>query len=213
MKKLFVMFLALALALSVCACGDGAPTEPAQATQQSVEQSVEDTAAPTEAEPAGEVAGTAKFSMFIPAGWLKMEMTDMFAEPDSEGNYPLDEDSFAMIKGGDSDSDGWDAFTKPTVYVYLDSASAADQAEMSLWFYDVTEEIDVTVGETKCVAYHTESEPLVEGGANDVYELVFIPIDEDLCFQINIPVFVSGNEGVHWNDPDVLSMLESLTVK
>ena len=205
MKKKLALVLALCMVLSgcLCACGgseagtEGGDTSAAAAAPGSV---------------SGETVDTGAFTLLVPDGWMKIPQTDIWGETDAEGNSPLDPTAYALCQGGESE---WDAFSKPTLYIYYhDESGAADQAESSLWFYDSSEAIDVTIGGTKCAAYQVESSPLTEGDPNDVYQIVCIPDTDGSCFQINIPYDFNGFDcGLKWDDADVLAILESMKVK
>lgn len=207
MKKKLALLLALCMVLTGCLCACGGSDAPAGNDTEAAASG--DVAAPSVG---GETVDVGSFTVIAPDGWMKIPQTDIWGETDSEGNYPLDPTSYALCKGGESE---WDAFSKPTLYIYYhDENGAADQAESSLWFYDSSEAIDVTIGGTKCAAYQVESSPLTEGDPNDVYQIVCIPVTDGSCFQINIPFAVNGFDGgLKWDDADVLAILESLKVK
>ena len=203
MKKATVflsLLLAIVCVLSACS-GAAAPAGNNAQTADTAQ----------EAAVSGETVDVGDFTVLVPNGWMKFPQTDMWAEKDEDGNAPLRTDAYGMIQNGKNE---WDAFTNPTVYVYYyHETSAKDQGESSLWFYEQSEEIEVTVGGKSCAAWKVVSEALSEDGDDDIYQLIFLPVTETSCFQITVPVSISGKDLITFEDPDVMAIMESLTVK
>ncbi len=204
MKKRIAMLLALCLALAGCltACGGSG---------ESGSQAAGDTAAAADVKTGGETIDVGDFTVLCPEGWLGVVQTDPFGEKDADGNSPARTDAYMLVKGGESE---WDAFTKPGVSItYWAENDAQTQGEGSLWFYDKTQEIEVTVGGVKCPAWEVESEGLTADSPSDFYQLVFIPVTETSCFQVNITKSIDGDEGITFEDAGAMAIMESLKVK
>ncbi len=189
-KRIIVAALAACLTLSFAACGDGT-------TQGGSE----------DANVTGEVVEVGDFTVLLPEGWYGFNQTDVFGEKDADGNYPIRTDAYGMIKDGTSELD---AFSNPCVYIYSFETDAQTQADSSLWFYDETEEIELTVNGTECLAYHVSSDYSDDGTDVYEYDLVFIPMGDSKCIQVQSLTKSSDIEGVGVNDPDVIAIMESI---
>ena len=153
-----------------------------------------------------------EFTVEAPSSWYVVEQTDMFGEKDAEGNYPKRTDAIGFIIGGKSELD---AFSKPTVYVYYyDNISATEEASTSKsWsFGEVTDMDPVTIDGKECVIFEEKQESILSEGEYYVYQYVFCPATDSSCFQITVPVDMTGDGGVTIDDADVQAVIASLKV-
>ena len=188
MKKLCLL-LALCLAFTGCLFGCG--------------KSGEEESGAAQEDAKGEVVDVGEFTVVVPEGWMKYPQTDVFGEADADGNTPLRTDAYGMIKDGKSEID---AFSKPTVYVYYyDEAGAEEQASFNTAFYDENTPIELTVNGQAVIANESKMDDWA-------YQVVFIPITENSCFQVTIPLDIDG-VGTSYEDADVMTIMESLQVK
>ncbi len=214
-KKLLALTAACALVLGLAACGgsDSSQSSAAADTKSESAASESTAAEETAAEDtsvSGEVFDVGEFTVLVPDGWMALPQTDMFGEKDDDGNYPIDPASFGLIKDGTSE---YDAFSKPTIYIYKNSGDAASQAEMNASFYDETSDIDVTINGTKCAAFEAKSSSYSDEDKFYVYNMVFYQVDDDTYFQFNIPIDMIDFKGVSIDDADVQAIMESVAVK
>ncbi len=190
MKKISVLLLGLVMVICLAACGGGG-------------SGTETTAAEGGSAVKGETVDVGAFEVLVPEGWMAFPQSDMFGEKDADGNYPQLTDAYGMIKGGSSE---FDAFTKPTVYVYYYETSAEDQLGSTKIWYDDAEDIKVTVNGTECPGFAADS-------MGYKYQIVFIPVSDAACIQVNIPTDMDGKAGVSADDADVMAIMESIKVK
>lgn len=189
MKKISVLLLGLVMVICLAACGGGSGTETTAAEGGNAVK--------------GETVDVGDFEVLVPEGWWAYPQSDMFGEADKDGNYPLRTDAYGMVKGG---SNEFDAFTKPTIYVYYYEISAEEQCESSKIWYDDAEDIKVTVNGTECPGFEADS-------MGYKYQIVFIPVSDAACIQVNIPTDMDGKAGVSADDADVMAIMESIKVK
>ena len=201
MKKVLTLLLATAFALSLTACSENAPS--------SAGKNKTDETASEESGETSETVDVGKFTIDVPSNYFAAIQTDSFGEKDEKGNYPVRDDAIGLIKGGEQE---WDAFSKPTIYVYYYDETAANEREWSEWLYEETEELDVTVNSVKCEAFQGKLES-EDGKGSYVYDFVFYPIDEEKCIQFTIPVDMIDYAGMDIHDPDVVAIMESVKLK
>ena len=213
MKKIILTTcLACVMAFSLAACGGGSSSG-AAATSGSSSASSSSAASGSgqeQAAVAGEEYDVGDFTIFAPSGWMVVPQRDMLADADENGEYPISPDSIGLIKDGE---DEWDAFSKPTIYVYKYEGDAAEQAETTAMFYDETEDLELTINGKECPAFEAKSAGLSDDDSFYVYDIVFIPVNDEVFFQANIPVDMIDFEGVNLDDADVKAILESLKLK
>lgn len=161
---------------------------------------------PSSASVPGETVDTGLFRILIPEGWMGAPQTDVFGDKDEDGNYPLNPKSFGIIKGGESE---WDAFSKPTIYVYLNEGNAEEDSEWNIVFYEKTEPIDMSVNGKKAVAYEVWTSAPDDDDPGYTYHIVFLQVDDGHYFQFNIPIDMNGEPGVSSSDADVVAVMES----
>ena len=150
------------------------------------------------------------FTIDVSDGWMNIGMSDLFGETDESGNYPLRTDAVGLVKGGTSE---FDAFSKPTVYIYLEDGDISELTpEWEMIAYDDYEEFDCTINGVECLAFNAKQSSLSDEESYYEYQIVYIPSGEKY-FQAIIPVNMIDFEGVTVNDADVNAMLASLTVK
>lgn len=194
MKKVTaIITVLLAISLLLCACGD-AKKEDSKETGAAVQVS-------------GEITDTGVIQTICPSGWLYMPQTDMFAEQDAEGNYPVDPKKMAFIKGGESE---FDAFSKPTVYIYYNEYEFEEgDLELQQIMYEEVENVDYSIGGKKCFAFTAKSLVTSEKDYYG-YFVIFYPIAEGKNVQFTIPTHWGEADGVSVEDADVQAIINNL---
>ena len=142
------------------------------------------------------------FTISVPSGWTVYPQSDIFGEKDENGNYPLDPDSIFLAKGATSE---FDAYGKPNVRITWYSPQTIVMDLKSI-YDDVEDLTGVTINGVECTAY---------AGTSLGYRYDFIHYQtEDTQFECQVLVAVDGEEtGVTWEDPDVKTILESVTAQ
>lgn len=215
-KRITLMVLIMILAFAFVACGDGS-AESVAANTESMEDdktSQEETAEETLEIPLtkGEaVADVGEFTVTVPEGWLGAGEPDV----DEDDNEIVSTNYYHVIKGGESAED---QTTKPTVDIYYTSSKDAKTLhDENLETSENTQEIDITVGGNKCLAFHNIMDFSVEGEDPFVmeYDNVFIPASDGSCFRITLLTYVSkkGEIGIRASDEDIIAIMESLKEK
>ncbi len=208
MKKKTWLIAAFALTLILCltACGKGSGGGSDASSAASSSASTAD--APSA--PKGETVDAGDFTVFVPDGWLGIVQTNPFGAKDAQGNYPVRSDAYAIIKGGESE---WDALSMPTVYIYLTQGDAQENSRWGTSWYDDVKEIDVSINGTQCYAFEVHNNGTEPDNPGYTYHTVFYPLDHEHFFQFNIPVDMEGEPAVSATDPDVVKIMESVTMK
>ena len=150
--------------------------------------------------------------MLIPDGWMLVEQNDTSGDPDEDGNYPISQDYIGIIKGGESE---WDAFSKPTVYIYLEEGDdMASYAESALSWYNEVNELDITIDGKEAIAYETKMEYSSDEDDEEdgcyIYNIVYIKLDDSHFAQVSVPIDMVDFKGVSVTDADVMAIMESI---
>lgn len=188
MKKFLALALVVLMSLTVlCACGGGSVDAPNGGDSNGNKA-------------ADNSKNVGDFTIGVPNGWYYLAQTDMFGETDEDGNYPLKTDAVGLIKDGSSE---FDAFSKPTLYIYLYDAESIDVETSKIWYEDVEDIDGLMINGTLCNAF--------TGSSSDyVYTIIFYPISAEKTFQINVPTDWAGNGGV--TVEEAMPILESLAL-
>ena len=197
MKKNVVLCLLTVGVLALTACGgssDSGKTDASSASSAAAADS-------------GESYDVGEFTTVVPKGWMAVTQYDMMAEEDEEGNYPVDPTAIYVPKGAEEELDIYD-HPSVMINVYKDT-KAADQAENTLWFYDESKEIDVTVNGEKALAYEVVSEWSEE--ETYVYDLIYVQDGSDVL-QFTVQIDLGENMKLNITDDDVVAILNGTSV-
>ena len=115
----------------------------------------------------GEVIDSTAFKAVCPKGWMNIAQTDIWAEKDENGQSPLDPAHLMFCKGAKSE---WDAFSKPSVNIYMLSSSIDDTIDGFGWFYDTVDETTFNINGADVRGVNITDETLGE------YECAFVNV-------------------------------------
>ena len=215
-KKVSLFILVMILAFTLMACDDGSAesvggdTESVKEDKTSKEEAAEETLEipVTKGEA---VADVGDFTVTVPKGWLGAGDPDI----DDDGKEIVSTNYYHVIKGG---KEAADQTKKPTVDVYYTSSKDAKTLyDDNLETAEAPEEIDITVGGKKCLAFHNVMDYSAEGEDPFVmeYDNVFIPASDGSCFRITLLTSTSeqGETGIRASDKDIIAIMESLKEK
>ena len=152
---------------------------------------------------AAETYDVGAFTMAVPAGWTVFPQNDMFGEKDADGNYPVDPETIYVAKGVSDEMTAMISAPGVRIYYYGPDTYVMD----TKGFYDNVKDLeDVTINGVACSAYEGES-------LGYVYQVISYPTDT-AKYEILITTSIEGKDtGITWEDPDVKSILESLTAE
>lgn len=142
------------------------------------------------------------FTVSVPFGWTVYPQEDVFGEQDAEGNYPIDPECILLAKGASSEDE---AYRKPNITIYWYSPDIMVYAAKEM--YDNPEDITgVTINGIECSAFSGTS-------LGYTYQFIHYQTDKEQ-FDFNILIAVDGKEtGITWEDPDIKTIMESVTSK
>lgn len=210
MKKIRLMSMCLVVVLTACmfiGCGaensSSTTTKAAEATTAELE--TYETKEMTSNE---SVVSTDIFQVVKPDGWLGIRQYDTTQYP-VNGIYPVDETKLAITKGGTAESD---VYTKPTVYVYYED-SAVDIEDLVQWYNDYTMLDDITINGVQCKACHAIMDSYTDADEFYVYGVVIYPIAENKTIEFTVTVVNPDGEGIDMDDPDVVAIMNGVTLK
>ncbi len=189
-KKLMSLALACTAAFVMTACGNSGGAAAAAAGGD----------APAASAGAMETYDVGDFTVDVPSGWTAVGVSDMFA--DEEGAVKTD--SILVAKG--TPADEWGARTTANVSInyYQDgSYLAIDPADM----YDDVSTIDgVTINGTACKASQYDS-------MGYVYQEIEYQTGDDI-YVFDILTSIDGkDQGISWDNPEVMAIMESVKAK
>ena len=199
MKKTLAIILCVAMVLSLVfalgACGkkqeDGGTPSGSSSSGKDVK---------------GETIDTTVFKAVCPKGWMNIAQTDVFGEQDEDGNYPLKTDALMFCKGAKSE---WDAFSKPSVNIYMLTSSVDDTIEGFGWWYKTVEETTFNINGADVRGCKITDDNL-SGDAEDAYECAFVNVG-GTDFQI---MFLTKDDdedtGLSMADPEVQAIIASI---
>ena len=144
-----------------------------------------------------------KFTVTVPAGWNAFPQDDTLEPKDAEGNYPIDPERILLAKDA---KDEFEAYSKPCIDISWYSTNAYVLDSRS--FYDNVKDISgVKIKGKECTAY--------SGTTANGYTYQCIHYEgDDAQYDFNIRIAIDGKDtGITWEDPEVKSILESVTVK
>ena len=169
MKKVLALLLVLGMVLGMCACGGGGGGKTKEIK--------------------GETFDTGEFSVLVPEGWLKYDVT-------FQGD--LKTDQLQLYKGAKSEED---FFTTPYISIkYFDEKMPT--LEDMVKYYDESEMLDdVTIGD---VTWEAASATFVD-------KQIILKSESPAEFAVYIAVDVNGNT-ISLDDADVQAIIKSLTV-
>lgn len=156
----------------------------------------------------GEVVDTGKFSALCPEGFLNIPQSDVFGEPDEDGNYPLNEEMVQFSYGAE---DVFDAISKPSVTISLEE-EGTDIDTIIEWsfLYDSLEETTFTVdgkeyrGANAEFSLSDEEDPYT-------YEIVYVEVG-DRIFSVTVTRSIPGQagDGLNVSDPTIQEIIKSI---
>ena len=151
---------------------------------------------------AAETFDVGTFTVAVPNGWTAFPQSDLFADKDADGNYPADPDAIVIAKGA---TDEFSALTAPSVRIYYSSPETTVM-DMKDMYEDVKDIEGVKINGVDCPAYSGDS-------LGYVYQMITYNTDTGR-YDISILVSSDGKDnGIKWDDPDVMTIMESITKK
>ena len=204
MKKIISVILAsIVCILLLAACGNSkSPETTTAAGGNSESNNTDTTAAP---EPASETFDVGDFTVDLPEGWKAFPQSDMFGDKDADGNYPIDPSLIYISKEAEDD---WDLFSKPYLNIKFNKASTSVWSSRD-WYNDV-EDFDMTIRGVKCDEAFSGMQTILEGYKDEYMHVAF----DDGQFTIQYTIEKDGEAtGLSHDDPEVVAILESLTIK
>ncbi len=210
MRKFSAVLLISMITLSFAACGSTSNKSNSESKSESQTAS-SGSVSTSNSDITGKTHDTGKFKVLIPDDWMLVEQNDMSEDPDEDGNYPISQDYIGIIKGGE---DQWDAFSKPTVYIYLEEGDDMESyAKSALSWYNEVNEIDITIDGKEAIAYETKMEYSSDDDEESecyIYNIVYIKLDDNHFVQVSVPIDMVDYEGVSVTDADVMAIMESI---
>jgi hypothetical protein len=199
-----VLITATALVFNFTACGGKKGDTADVGTAGETTESTSSTVVSAESYDVGD------FTVDVPDNYCVVTLPDYSADADEDGNQPPHTDSIGLIQGGESE---WDAFDKPTMYIYYYAETTAEEEfESASWLYSDIKEFDYSINGTDCIAM----EGTLGSGESDEdpyeYYLIYVPITESDCINVILPKSVDGLS----MDPeaeDVKAIIESVALK
>ncbi|MCR5649313.1 MAG: hypothetical protein K6F67_07280 [Oscillospiraceae bacterium] len=155
----------------------------------------------------GETIDTTVFKAVCPKGWLNIAQTDIWGEQDENGNYPLKTDALQFCKGAKSE---FDAFSKPSVNIYMLTSSVEDTIEGFGWWYKTVEETTFSVNGADVKGVNLTDDNL-SGDGEYKYECAFVNVG-GTDFQVMLMTQNDdGTEtGISIADPEVQAIIASI---
>lgn len=211
MRKFSAVLLISMITLSFAACGNTSNKSNSESKSESQTAS-SGSVSTSNSDITGKTHDTGEFKVLIPDGWMLVEQNDTSGDPDEDGNYPISQDYIGIIKGGESE---WDAFSKPTVYIYLEEGDdMASYAESALSWYNEVNELDITIDGKEAIAYETKMEYSSDEDDEEdecyIYNIVYIKLDDSHFAQVSVPIDMVDFKGVSVTDADVMAIMESI---
>ena len=201
MRKYLFSFLLICMTfLFLASCSSARSNSATETTSENYSETAE-----TESLPVTETFDAGDFTLELPEGWKAFVQSDLLAGKDAEGNYPADH---TMIYVSRDAKDEWELFSKAYLNIKLYSPEETVLTEKD-WYED-TEDFPMVIQGVKCSEAFSGEQTIVEGFRDEYIHVVF----DKGQFVIKFSTEIEGRPtGLSHDDPEVVTILESLRIK
>lgn len=160
------------------------------------------------AKSSGEMVDSGKFKAQCPDGFLNIPQTNLYVQPDEDGNYPPDPTLLMFSYGASNETE---AVERPSVTINILENTDMEKSISGLKaFYNKLEEKTFTVGDKEYPGVYGEMEGFVEGDKY-IFEVFYVEKD-DALFQIAITNNTSKESDLNVEHKAIATIVESIAL-